>query len=183
MRTRGLVLAVGGLAVAGIAAAVIHLDRGATGATANRARQRAERVAAQVREYDANGNGHLDAAEREALMRDRTARLRELTARLYARFDLDRNQAIDPAEAEAIKAGRERLGAFKGKALERYDANRDGTLDESERATMRSTNDAWVADLKRKVLERFDANRNGVLDPEEKQAMQALVDSRRRSTP
>ena len=48
--------------------------------------------------------------------------------------------------------------------LEKYDTNKDGTLDEQEKAAMK-------ADMHRRMLEKFDTNGDGTLDDEEKKAM------------
>jgi len=57
--------------------------------------------------------------------------------------------------------------------LEKYDANKDGTLDESEKA-------AWNADIAAKTkatkeanLAKYDLNKDGKLDDSEKAAMKA----------
>ena len=53
---------------------------------------------------------------------------------------------------------------------EKYDLNKDGTLDAAEKAKMKAEFGAKRAEKKAAMLAKFDTNRNGVLDPAEQQA-------------
>jgi hypothetical protein len=55
----------------------------------------------------------------------------------------------------------------KGAMLERYDANKDGVLDEKEREAMRADRDRRHEEK----LQKYDANRDGVLDDAERARM------------
>jgi hypothetical protein len=56
-------------------------------------------------------------------------------------------------------------GERRARMAERFDANRDGQLDDQERGAML----AAKAERRAQMKQRFDANRDGHLDPREKQ--------------
>lgn len=56
---------------------------------------------------------------------------------------------------------------------EKFDLDKDGQLDDAERAQLKQAFEAMRAQKKAEMLQKHDANRNGVLDPAERQAMQA----------
>ncbi|MGA9522742.1 MAG: EF-hand domain-containing protein [Myxococcaceae bacterium] len=58
------------------------------------------------------------------------------------------------------------------KVLEKFDANRDGQLDESERQAMREAKRARMEERRQEMLQKFDANRDGQLDQIEREAAQ-----------
>ncbi len=62
--------------------------------------------------------------------------------------------------------------------LEKFDANKDGQLDEQEKAAMKAAREARHAEMKQKMLEKFDANKDGQLDEQEKAAMKAEFEAR-----
>ncbi len=62
--------------------------------------------------------------------------------------------------------------------LEKFDANKDGQLDEQEKAAMKADFEARHAEMKQKMLEKFDANKDGQLDEQEKAAMKADFEAR-----
>lgn len=53
----------------------------------------------------------------------------------------------------------------------KFDLNKDGTIDDAERAKMKAAFQARHAERKAAMLAKFDGNKNGALDPAEKQAM------------
>ena len=55
--------------------------------------------------------------------------------------------------------------------LAKFDANKDGQLDEQEKAAMKTAFEARKAEFEKKMLEKFDANKDGQLDDQEKAAM------------
>ncbi|HVU18166.1 MAG TPA: hypothetical protein VHD32_14680 [Candidatus Didemnitutus sp.] len=57
--------------------------------------------------------------------------------------------------------------------LKRYDADKDGKLDEEETAHMKADEKARKEAREKKILAKYDANKNGVLDPEEKAKWEA----------
>jgi hypothetical protein len=64
----------------------------------------------------------------------------------------------------------ERGGDHRGRILERFDADGDGELSETERAAARSAMEERRAEMRRRVLERFDADGDGQLSEDERQA-------------
>lgn len=83
-----------------------------------------------------------------------------------------------PAGEEGGRRGR-RGGPSAAWLLEKYDANKDGKLDQQELDAMDKDRDGRHEAMKARMLERFDANKNGVLDPEEKEAAKAAFEQRR----
>lgn len=55
--------------------------------------------------------------------------------------------------------------------MAKFDANKDGQLDEQEKAAMKAAFEARKAEFEKKMLEKFDANKDGQLDDQEKSAM------------
>ena len=138
---------------------------------------------ALVAEFDADGDGELTGAEREAAraaVRERHAAKR---AEIVARFDADGDGELSPEER---RAARQEMGPRKdrknrdarpgrggpggpeqrAKVLERFDANGDGELDETERHAARSEMQRRRAEM----IGRFDADGDGRLAGEERRA-------------
>jgi hypothetical protein len=57
--------------------------------------------------------------------------------------------------------------------LKKYDANKDGALDDAERATMKANAEAREKEMKAANLAKYDTNKDGKLDDNEKAAMKA----------
>lgn len=57
--------------------------------------------------------------------------------------------------------------------LKKYDANKDGALDDAEKAAMKADADAKAKEMKAANLAKYDANKDGKLDAAEKAAMKA----------
>lgn len=55
--------------------------------------------------------------------------------------------------------------------IEKFDVNKDGKLDDAEKAKLRETRQAMFAQKKAEKLAKFDANKNGTLDDAERIAM------------
>jgi Ca2+-binding EF-hand superfamily protein len=66
----------------------------------------------------------------------------------------------------ALAEGSEKKGQMKQRLLEKFDTNKDGTLDETEREAAR----AFQKERKEKMLEKFDTNKDGKLDEAERKA-------------
>ena len=123
-----------GVALAGGAAGAIAQDSPAGEEGGRRGRHGRLHKGALLEKYDANQNGVLDAEEREAAHKDRTARHEQMKARMLERFDANKNGVLDPEEKEAAKA---EFGRRRAEFLKRFDANGDGKLDETERRAAR----------------------------------------------
>ena len=66
--------------------------------------------------------------------------------------------------------------ARRAKMLEKFDANKDGKLDDAEKAAMKAECEKRKAGMearKAKMLEKFDTNKDGKLDDAEKAAAKA----------
>ena len=55
--------------------------------------------------------------------------------------------------------------------LQKYDTNKDGKLDDAERAHMKAAFEAKRAERHKEALAKFDANKDGTLDDAERKAM------------
>jgi Ca2+-binding EF-hand superfamily protein len=85
--------------------------------------------------------------------------------RVLAAHDADKNGRLSHAELEAFKAARkQQVAARKAQSLQTYDVNRDGKLDDTEKAKRKSDNQA-------RLLKDFDANKNGTLEPAERKVI------------
>jgi hypothetical protein len=110
----------------------------------------------ELRGYDANKDGKLDAketAERDKGRAEREKRRKEF----YDRFDKNKNGQIDENERSAI-------GEYY--RMRRYDTNNDGKLDEKETAARDKAN----AEREKRMQEfrkRFDKDGDGKLNEKE----------------
>jgi Ca2+-binding EF-hand superfamily protein len=147
--------------------------------------------------FDANGDGHLDIEEQNAIGRAQVLREREVT-------DLNNDGVIDPLEAltaqdakelnriefmirygrlqhadqngpldpgamdEAIRRMRQQIAESRKARLERYDRDRDGKLSVEEARAIQA--DLAKRRANPEVLKRFDRDSNGELDGTERQA-------------
>lgn len=62
-------------------------------------------------------------------------------------------------------------GRDHGAMKEKFDTNKDGKLDDAERAKAKEAFGAMREAKKKEMLARFDTNKNGTLEDAEKQAM------------
>ncbi len=156
-----------------------------------------------MEKFDANKDGQLDEQEKAAMKADFEARRAEMQKKSLEKFDANKDGQLDEQEKEAMKAefkGRrdgkghgprahkgprhhKGHGADKGDMhkhmMEKFDANKDGQLDEQEKAAMKADFEARHAEMQKKCLEKFDANKDGQLDEQEKEAMKAEFKARR----
>lgn len=122
-----------------------------------------------LEKYDANKNGQLDPDEKAAFERDREER----RAEFMKRFDKDGDGQLNEAEKEAARAeypsmGRGRHGhEMHGRMLEKYDTNKNGTLDPDEKAAFERDREVRRAEMMR----RFDKDGDGKLSESEREAM------------
>lgn len=63
------------------------------------------------------------------------------------------------------------VGNGRAGALQKFDKNGDGTLDDAERADLKAAWKEKRAERHQAMLAQFDANRDGTLDPVERAAM------------
>ncbi|MBK1830602.1 hypothetical protein JIN77_07680 [Verrucomicrobiaceae bacterium R5-34] len=83
---------------------------------------------------------------------------------------------------KGAKKGREGKGpspeqreAMKKKMLERFDADKDGTLSDAEKKTARETISKERKEIKAATLAKFDADKDGKLSKEEREGVREWV--------
>ena len=59
-------------------------------------------------------------------------------------------------------------GHGRGQMIEKFDTNKDGKLDATEKAAMKTAFQAKRAEMKKEMLTKFDANKDGKLDDGER---------------
>ena len=140
------------------------------------------RKARVLARYDANGNGRLDPAERQALKDDLEARVGHPLAvrfglehrafvmkRLHWVFDSNNDGSLSSDERTAmIDALEARCERIRANVLAHFDANGDGTLDATERQAAKDALIARIQAKRQQLLTQYDANGNGVLDDGER---------------
>jgi Ca2+-binding EF-hand superfamily protein len=189
MKTTTLVLAAAAaLALAGGAAyaqAPANAGQGpARGADMTRA-QAEQRAAAAFERMDANKDGVLDAADREARKAQRSERRAERLQARFDKLDTDKNGAISRAEFDAPREGL----AQNGRAGKRFGhrGHRMGMGGFGGPGMVKAGGDTSLtqAEFTAAALERFDradANRDGtVTAAERREAFKALREQRRAS--
>ena len=62
-------------------------------------------------------------------------------------------------------------GGDRAEILQKYDLNKDGKLDDGEKAAMRADFKANHEKMRAEMISKFDANKDGKLDDSEKAAM------------
>lgn len=143
-----------------------------------------------VRRFDADGNGTLDAEEREALSEEfgghprrffhfwRPQRHHRLMLLKWV-YDADESGDLSDAERAELEADLEaRCEARKERLLEEFDADGDGTLSDEEWVAVHDAiKERWQA-RRAKLLEEFDKNGDGVLDREERLAAREAIRAR-----
>ena len=86
---------------------------------------------------------------------------RQMPAELLKQYDKDGDGKLSDAERTAMQEAMKAKMEERRKAnLEKFDANKDGKLDEAETKTMRET-------MQKERLEKYDTNKDGKLDEEE----------------
>ena len=78
---------------------------------------------------------------------------------------------VGGAAGFAVAGGPGGHGGKRAAMKQKFDLNKDGTLDAGEKAKMKDAFIAKRAERKASMLAKFDTNKNGALDPAEKQAM------------
>ena len=140
--------------------------------------------------FDTNGDGKLDASEREDL-KDAVGnhpRLKlelvkigikarhHVMKRVVWAYDADGSGDLDATERAALKSAIDaRCAARKARALAAFDTDADGKLDDGElRAALVDRLQDRVAKVKT-ILGKFDANGDGKLDDGERAAAKAAL--------
>jgi len=131
---------------------------------------------AELREqHDENGDGQLDAMERQAYhdtLRHR-AKLRRWDANKDGELDETETKAMADEQARWRKRNEEYRRQWE---LRRWDKNKDGQLDEAERKAKADEQAAWRRrneEYRRQwELRRWDKNKDGQLDEAERKTME-----------
>ena len=147
------------------------------GARGNSERERGggmARFEERMMQFDVDGDGMLDADERDAMaqaMRDR----------MIERFDADGDGVVSIEEQMAAR--REfMLNSRRGERLRgEFDADGDGELNEQEQAAMDAELDRRDAERMADAVEKYDTDGDGVMSVEETLAMQEQQFEDRRS--
>lgn len=175
-----------------------------------------------MKRYDLNANTRLDENEFSAIQADinkmqsviNTERVERQRTELLGKFDANHDGKLDDAEKTALKAGlkdaadKRVAGAIKtvesgdqkknakprDEILKRFDASRDGKLDDAEKQAMKATAageaekrateslklldsqpDPKEAAQAAEAIKKFDANADGKLDKTEGAALRAQL--------
>lgn len=115
-----------------------------------------------LEKYDKNKNGRIDADEREAIAADFAAQ----------------RQNAPQGQRGPGGPGRGGRGGFNfQEVLDKYDANKNGRLDDDEREKMMADRQA---ERKKEFLDKYDSNKDGKLDDKERDSMIATLEKERR---
>ncbi|MDF1869956.1 MAG: hypothetical protein P1U30_06155 [Phycisphaerales bacterium] len=133
-----------------------------------------EQMEERLMQFDADGDGILDQAERDAMVAAMRARMTE-------RFDANGDGIVSIEEQFAAR--REfMLDSRRGERMkERFDADGDGELSEEETAAMNADLDARDAERMAEIVSQYDTDGDGVMSLEETVAMQDQQVQDRRS--
>lgn len=103
-----------------------------------------------------------DAPQPSAAGGGRPSAQRKMPAEMIKQFDKDGDGKLNDDETKAMRADMTAKREARQKAnLEKYDANKDGKLDEAEMKTMRETQ-------QKEMLEKYDTNKDGKIDEAER---------------
>ncbi len=148
----------GGPAAAALRERAANADPGQRAKMLENLRARIEQAPGQLRRFDKNGDGKLDDSE---------------WAEARAQFEQREKSAATAAPSSAASASKpgkatkaSKAGEVRGKVMHEFDKNADGSLDETERATMAQANRAR-AEANPRMLRRFDKDRDGKLNDSE----------------
>ncbi|UZK66747.1 EF-hand domain-containing protein [Sphingomonas sp. M1-B02] len=121
---------------------------------------------APMTKADANKDGVVTRAEAMAHAEAR-----------FAMADTDRNGQLSAEERKAMRGKHGARGAGKGGhgkmhagMMERFDADKDGTLSPAERQAAQAARQGNRGEMRAKMLERFDTDKDGKLSPTEREA-------------
>ena len=147
--------------------------------------QKAEMKAKFMEKFDADKDGQISDAEKEAIKAQFEARKAEMKAKFMEKFDADKDGQISDAEKEAAKAEFAKRGPKRGPKCGKKGPRRPHCggkcgkkgqrpeLTEEQKAEMKAKFEARKAEMKAKFMEKFDADKDGQLSDAEKEAAKA----------
>ncbi len=141
--------------------------------------QKAEMKAKFMEKFDADKDGQISDAEKEAIKA-------EMKAKFMEKFDADKDGQLSDAEKEAAKAEFQKRGPKFGKRGHRRPGccgkrgpkGQRPQLTEEQKAEMKAKFEARKAEMKAKFMEKFDADKDGQLSDAEKEAAKAEFQKR-----
>ena len=152
--------------------------------------------ARMLEQFDADGDGELSSDEREAAKAFMQERKAEHKARLREECDangdgvLSADERPERARGEGRRGKEGRHGKGRGgkehrgkhmhkQALELFDVDGDGELNENEKANAKAFHEQRKAEKKAEMLERFDTDSDGQLSQDEREQAKAAHRERR----
>ena len=142
--------------------------------------KKAEMKAKFMEKFDADKDGQLSDAEKEAAKAEMKAKFEarraEMKAKFMEKFDADKDGQLSDAEKEAAKAQFQKRGPKGprcGKKGPRRPHGPRPQLSEEQKAEMKAKFEARRAEMKAKFMEKFDADKDGQLSDAEKEAAKA----------
>ena len=134
--------------------------------------QKAEMKAKFMEKFDADKDGQLSDAEKEAVKADF-----EKNAPKFHKRGPKGPRCCGPKAPRRPELSEEQKAEMKAKFMEKFDADKDGQLSDAEKeavkADMKAKFEARHAEMKAKLMEKFDADKDGQLSDAEKEAMKA----------
>ena len=84
-----------------------------------------------------------------------------------------------PAMHRPCAQQRPNVEAMKARIMEKFDVNKDGQLDDSEKEAIKKDFEAKAAEAKAKFMEKFDTNKDGQIDDAEKEAIKKEFEAKK----
>ena len=147
---------------------------------AKRAEMKAAFEKKMLEKFDADKDGQLDDSEKAAAK----AEFEKMRAERRGKCGKHGHHGPKrPCCGGSRHMNPEKMAECRAKFMEKFDANKDGQLDDAEKAAAKADFEAKRAEMKaafeKKMLEKFDANKDGQLDDAEKAAAKAEFEKKR----
>ncbi len=139
--------------------------------------KKAERKAKFMEKFDVNKDGQIDDQEKEAIKAEFEARQGKPGCK-----GPRGHHPHGPKPGCKGPRGHRPHGPNPGMhkhMMEKFDANKDGQLDEQEKEAMKAEFEAKKAERKAKFMEKFDVNKDGQIDDQEKEAIKADFEAKK----
>ncbi len=150
---------------------------------AKRAEMKAAFEKKMLEKFDANKDGQLDDSEKAAAKAEFEKMRAERRGKCGKRGHRGPKRPCCGGRRGHRHMSPEQKAECRAKFMEKFDANKDGQLDDAEKAAVKANFEAKRAEMKaafeKKMLEKFDANKDGQLDDSEKAAAKAAFEAKR----